>query len=91
MTFRTRFILLALFNCLAIIMVFWLFSRYSVDLSQRLIDLRIDTPKGLAILLGFISGALVNFLVNFALLSSRKSEFTYEQVTAMLQTASRSA
>ena len=90
MNFRTRFILLALFNCSMIIAVLWLFSRYSVDLSQRLIDLNLDSHRGLTTMLGFIGGVLANFLVNFLLLSSRKSEFTYEQVAALLHTASQS-
>jgi hypothetical protein len=84
MNFRTRFILLALFNCGNIALTLWLSSRYNLDLSKRLIDLNIDTTRGVTILLAFIATVLVGFLVNFILLSSRKSEFTYEQVASLL-------
>lgn len=89
MSFRTRFILLALFNILLVMAGLWLSARYKVNLSQRLIDLHLEDPKSLNILFGFIGGALVNFLGNFALLISRKSEFTYEQVAALLQAGKR--
>jgi len=84
MTFRMRFILLAIFNCSQMLVGLWLASRYKLDLSKRLIDLNIDTTRGLTILLVFIAAVLVGFLINFILLSSRKSEFTYEQVASLL-------
>lgn len=91
MTFRTRFIVLALFNCLVVIGFLWAVTYFKFELSQRLIDLNLDTTRGLYTFLGFIAGIVINFLVNFVLLSSRKSEFTYEQVTGILQHAKRSA
>ena len=73
MSFRTRFVLLAGFNCLFILAGLWLSLKYNVDLSQRLIDLDLGTTKGLFTLLSFMTGMIVAFLTNFALLSFRKA------------------
>jgi putative flippase GtrA len=91
MTFRTRFIALAVFNCFVVVAFLWLVTHFKLELSQRLIDLNLDTTRGLYTFLAFIAGIAVNFLVNFLLLSSRKSEFTYEQVAGILQHAKHSA
>ncbi len=91
MSFRTRFILLAVFNCLEIILSLWLLkSRFNLDLSQRLIDLDLNTPHGFQLLLGFMAIGLIGFLVNFLLLSYRRSEFTYDQAISVLKAGARS-
>lgn len=91
MSFRTRFILLAVFNCSEIILSLWLLkSRFNLDLSQRLIDLDLNTPHGFQLLLGFMAIGLIGFLVNFLLLSYRRSEFTYDQAISVLKAAARS-
>ena len=79
MSFRTRFVLLVTFNCLFILVGLWLSALYKVDLSLRLIDLDLNTTKGLFIFLSFMTAMVVAFLTNFALLSFGKSEFTYHK------------
>jgi hypothetical protein len=91
MSFRTRFILLALFNCVLLGAFFWLAAKFGADLSQRLVDLNLETQRGLFTFVAFIAGIVAGFLGNFLLLASRKSEFTYDQVATLLKAARTSA
>jgi hypothetical protein len=80
MSFRARFVLISLFNGLLMIATFYFLINSGVDLSQRLIDLQLDNKKELGVFLWFIGGMLAAFLVNFGILSSRKSEVSYESI-----------
>lgn len=91
MSFRARFLLLAVFNCALVIAFLWLPSYYQLDLSQRLVDLQLNTSKGLLTFSLFLGGMAVGFFVNFLLMTSRKSEFTYDQVAQLLHAARNSA
>ena len=80
MTFYVRFVLLALTNVALIISLVVLLVNSNIDLSRRLIDLNLEQPTDLRVFLYFIGATLIGFVLNFVLLSSRKTELTDEQI-----------
>lgn len=80
MTFRTRFVITAVFNCLLTIGLIYFFSQKDIDLSKRLIDFDLTNDKNFSVFLILIGGLLLSLLVNFFIQTSRKNEVGYEEL-----------
>ncbi len=85
MTFKGRFILLAIFNCGLLLGFYFLFSTSTIELSKRLIDLSITDVSDRQAFFVFISFMLVAFLGNFIFLSSSRSELTTTEVEEIVK------
>jgi hypothetical protein len=86
MTFRLRFILLAVFNCLLMLGLFYFFTQNNINLSERLIDMDLSQMNERYAFLAFVGGLIVGFGVNFFLLSSRKTEVGYDELRIIVNT-----
>ena len=84
MNFKTRFVLLAVFNCVLMLAMFYMFSQYGVNLSKRLIDLDLTNANERYAFLSFLGGLLIGFVVNFLILASRRTEFSFEEVGVLV-------
>lgn len=84
MNFRTRFLLLASFNCLLMMGFLYVFSQNNIDFSQRLVDLDLEKVSDRYVFLTFLGGLLGGFLTNFFILSSRKNEFSYDEIRELV-------
>ncbi len=84
MTFRTRFVLLAVFNCLLMIGLLYLLSQSGINLSNRLVDLNLDKVNERDTFAIFLGGLVLAFVVNFFILASRKNEYTYDELRAVI-------
>ncbi len=86
MTFRLRFVLLAVFNCLLMLGLFYYFTQNNINLSERLIDLDLSKINERTTFLAFVGSLIVGFAVNFFILSSRKSEVSYDELRIISET-----
>ncbi len=75
MSFKTRFILLALINCGVMVGFFYVFSQFGLEASKRLIDLDLENPSDKIAFFTIVLTMLVAFLGNFIVLIIRKTEF----------------
>jgi hypothetical protein len=85
MTYRTRFVLLTASNCGIVLVILSAAIFLKVDLSKRLIDLKLDNSRELLALLGFIGGMIIASITNFLILSSPKNEFTSDEVSQIIR------
>lgn len=84
MSFKARFLSVAVFNCLLLIGLIFVFSQNSLAFSQRLVDLNLENPTDLHTFTIFAGALVAELLVNVVLLASRKSEFSYDQMRALV-------
>jgi len=84
MSYKVKFILLALFNSLLIFGFLYGLHQLGVDLRKRLIDLNLSDEKDFKTLMLFGGTILTAFLINLLILLPRKREVTEDEFSKIL-------
>ncbi len=86
MTFRTRYMLIAAFNCALLLGFLYLSISKGWDTSKRLIDVNIEHHNDLNMVFAYIGLLMVALLINVVLISSRKGEITLDELRKLINT-----
>jgi 1,4-dihydroxy-2-naphthoate octaprenyltransferase len=62
----------------------YLLSQSGINLSNRLVDLNLDKVNERDTFAIFLGGLVLAFVVNFFILASRKNEYTYDELRAVI-------
>ena len=84
MSFKVRFLLIALFNSALMVALLYFMFRKEWDVSKRLIDLDLSQKQDLNMFLVFLGSLLAALAINLLLLASRKSEVRVEELRRLL-------
>jgi len=84
MNFKTRFILLALFNISLMAFFFYICLSFGDIASKRLIDLSLGNAADKSAFFSFAMTLFAAFLGNFAILTLRKNDFTKREAEELL-------
>lgn len=85
MSFKTRFLIVALFNSGLLFGLLFLFSQ-NASATQRLVDLNLENAADFRTFSYFVGALLLGLVVNVVLFSSRKNEYSYDQIRALVST-----
>lgn len=85
MNFKFRFLSVALVNIALILGELVLFSQHSMAFDQRLSDLNLSDASDFRLFLVFLGGMVAGLVANILLLSSKRDEWTYDQIIAFVR------
>ncbi|HMO80123.1 MAG TPA: hypothetical protein PKD24_04965 [Pyrinomonadaceae bacterium] len=83
MSFKYRFLSVAVINSLLLVGLIFAFSQNGLALSQRLVDLNLQNATDFQTFMIFLGGLVVSLFANIFLLAARRNEYSYDQIRSL--------